>query len=442
MKYLKYIFAALVIFSSIPAFSQVGEADSVYTLQQCIDIAIRNNLDVKKSGLQMDRDRIYWNQARENLIPVLSGDVSRNYNNGRSQDPTSLTYVTQQITYDQYALNSSVVLFNGLNLMNSIKQTSLAYQAGKMDFEQAKNDITLNVITTYLQVLQSEDQESQTETQIEVSKQQVDRLTILNKEGSISPSDLSDVRGQLATNRISLIDAHNAKYAAKLNLMQLMNVPYNKDVKLKRLAADLLPGQYNLTVDQVYANALTGLPLVKAADLRLKSSEKAVSAAKGLYYPSIVLSGGLASNYSSLDSSRYHAQINNNYNYGFGVGLHLPILGNFKTRNNVSLAKINRLEAQYTTETTKIQLKKNVDQAYINMRSAYERYETLTDQVDAYSESFRVAETKFNAGVLTSVDFITVKGNIDRAKLSLIGARYDYFIRVKILDYYQGKLAL
>ncbi|NCD72218.1 TolC family protein [Mucilaginibacter agri] len=442
MKYVKYIFAALVICSSVPAFSQVGEADSVYTLQQCIDIAIRNNLDVKKSGLQMDRDRIYWNQARENLIPTLSGDVSRNINNGRSQDPTTYTYVNQQITYDQYGLNSSVVLFNGLNLMNSIKQTSLAYQAGKMDFEQAKNDITLNVITTYLQVLQSEDQESQTETQIEVSKQQVDRLTVLNKEGSISPSDLSDVRGQLATNKISLIDAHNAKYAAKLNLMQLMNVPYNKDVKLKRLPADLLPGQYSLTVDQVYANALTGLPLVKAADLRLKSAEKAVSASKGLYYPSIVLQGGLASNYSSFDSTRYHTQINNNYSYGFSVGLHLPILGNFKTRNNVSLAKIDRLEAQYTTETTKIQLKKNVDQAYINMRSAYERYQTLTDQVDAYSESFRVAETKFNAGVITSVDFITVKGNIDRAKLSLIGARYDYFIRVKILDYYQGKLAL
>jgi outer membrane protein len=390
----------------------------------------------------MDRDRIYWNQARENLLPQISGDASRSINNGRSLDPTTYTYANQQITNDNYSLNSSLVLLKGLSLMNSIKQTSLAYQAGKLDFQQAKNDITLNVITTYLQALENEDQISLTQTQIELSQQSLDRLNILNKDGSISPSDVTDARGQLATNKLSLIDARNSMYAQKLNLLQLMNVPYNRNVKLKRLSADTLPQEYKLTVDEVYNNALNDYPMVKAADLRLKSTDKEVAAAKGIYYPTLTVGGGLSSYYSSFDNTGYHSQINNNYNYGVNIGLHVPILNFFQTRNNVALAKIDRLNALYTTQTTKIQLKKNVDQAYVNMSLAYERYQTLVEQVDAYTQSFKVAETKFNAGVITSVDYITIRGFMDRANLSLISARYDYFIRIKILDYYQGKLAL
>ncbi len=439
MRYLKYILFALILCSSVPAFSQV---DSLYTLQQCIDIAIKNNLTVKQSELQMDRDRIYWNQARENLLPQVYGDASRSINNGRTLDPASYTYSNQQLTNDNYSLSSSLILLKGLSLINSIKQTSLAYQAGKLDFQQAKNDITLNVITTYLQALENEDQISLTQTQIELSQQSLDRLNILNKDGSISPSDVTDARGQLATNKLSLIDARNSMYAQKLNLLQLMNVPYNRNVKLQRLSADELPAQYKLTVDEVYNNALNDYPMVKAADLRLKSTEKEVAAAKGIYYPTLSVGGALSSYYSSVDNTGYHSQINNNYTYGFNIGLHVPILNFFQTRNNVALAKIDRLNAQYTTQTTKLTLKKNVDQAYVNMSLAYERYQTLVEQVDAYTQSFKVAETKFNAGVITSVDYITIRGFMDRANLSLISARYDYFIRIKILDYYQGKLAL
>lgn len=439
MRYFKYLLFALILCSSVPAFSQT---DSLYTLQQCIDIAVKNNLTVKQTELQMDRDRIYWNQARENLLPQVYGDASRGINNGRSLDPTTYTYANQQITNDNYSLSSSLVLLKGLSLMNSIKQTSLAYQAGKLDFQQAKNDITLNVITTYLQALENEDQISLTQTQIELSQQSLDRLNILNKDGSISPSDVTDARGQLATNKLSLIDARNSMYAQKLNLLQLMNVTYNRNVKLQRLSADEVPAQYKQTVDEVYNNALNDYPMVKAADLRLKSTDKEVAAAKGIYYPTLTVGGALSSYYSSFDNTGYHSQINNNYNYGVNIALHIPILNFFQTRNNVALAKIDRLNALYTTQTTKITLRKNVDQAYINMTLAYERYQTLLEQVDAYTQSFKVAETKFNAGVLTSVDYITFRGFMDRAKLSLISARYDYFIRVKILDYYQGKLAL
>jgi outer membrane protein len=182
--------------------------------------------------------------------------------------------------------------------------------------------------------------------------------------------------------------------------------------------------------------------LVKAADLREQSAAKGLSATKGTLLPSISLSGGLSTNYSSGSSAAFSNQFKNNYSTYGGIGLHIPILSSFRTRNQVALAKIDLQNAKYTAESTKIQLKQSIEQAYVNMTTAYERYQILVDQVTAYTESFRIADVRFTDGDLNSVDYLAAKGNMDRAKTSLINARYDYYIRTKILDYYQGKLAL
>jgi len=437
MRYFKYI----ILLTCLGTKALAQQVDSVLTLQQCIDIAIKNNLTVQKSQLQMEADRIYWQQARENMLPTLNGNIDHTINNGRSQN-ADFTYVNSQITNANYNLNSSLVLFNGLSLVNSIKQTSLAYQAGKMDYQQAKNDISLNVITTYLQVLDNEDQFAQAKTQLDVSNKQLERNEILNKEGNIAPQTLYDLRGTAANDKLNIINSRNAIYAAKLNLLQIMNVPFNKEVKLVRLNAAELPGVYAQTSAQVYSNAINDLALVKAAELRVQSAEKGVKAASGNLFPTLSFNGGLNTQYSSGSRGSYSDQFRGNYSNGLGIGLSIPILNGFQKHNRVSLAKITLQDAKNTNDATKIQLKQSVEQAYINMTSAYERYQVLGDQVAAYTESFRIAEVRFNAGDLNSVDYLVAKGNLDRAKTGLINARYDYFIRTKILDYYQGKLAL
>jgi outer membrane protein len=437
MRYFKYI----LIFTCLCTKAFAQSADSVYTLQQCIDIAIKNNLDVHKSELQMDADRIYWKQARENLLPSFNANVDHTIYNGRSQN-ADLTYVNSQITNANYNLNSSLTLFNGMNLINSIKQSSLAYQAGKMDYQQAKNDISLNVITTYLQVLDNEDLFTQAQNQLEVSLKQTERTEILNKDGNIPPQQMYDLRGQLANDKLNIVNTRSNIYAAKLNLLQIMNVPFNKEVKLARLRADEVPGVYQQSAGEIYNTALSDLALVKAAELRVKSAEKGVAALKGNLFPTLSLNSGISTLYSSGSAGSYGDQFKNNYNTGFGLGLSIPILSGFQRRNKVSLAKIDLQSARYTNDATKIQLKQNVEQAYVNMGAAYERYQILGDQVKAYEESFRIADVRFTDGDLNSVDYLVAKGNLDRAKTGLINARYDYFIRTKILDYYQGKLTL
>jgi outer membrane protein len=473
MQYLKHILLFCFIGYS---FNAIGQDTNTLTLQQALDIAIKSNLTVKQNELTMETDRVNFVQAKENLLPNINADVNHGYSNGHIINTFTNTYVNQSQKSATYSLSGSLNLFSGFSYLNAIKQTSLAYQAGKMDFQQAKDLVTINVITAYLLVLDNQEQLVQLNNQVEVSRRQVERLGILNKEGSIKPSDLSDLQGTLDGNQVNVVNAKNTLETSKLNLLQIMNIPYTKELELQPLNAEELKGAYGTSAQQIYDTALQQLALVKAATLRRESAEKGVIVAKGALLPSITLSGGFSTNYSSADQKSvfvdstvvptgnyintptgkqsvytnqqnytsqnisYADQLKNNYATQVSIGLHIPILNYFQKRNNVSIAKINLLNLKYIEENTKIQLRQNVQQAYLNMTSAYERYQILSDQVKAYKESFRIAEIRFNAGAITSVDFVVAKNNLDGANLNLISARYDYFITSKILDYYQGKL--
>jgi outer membrane protein len=456
-----------------------AQQSNKFTLQQCLAIAINNNLTVKQSGLTMEQDRIALNQAKENVLPSINGNISRQLSQGRGINPVTNTYINQSLTSDNYGLTGNMTLFNGLALQNTIKQASLAYQAGKMDFQSAKDVVTVNIITNYLAILDNEEIVAQSKSQLAVAKETLDRSAALEKQGANKlPSDLYDFKGQYAGSQVNLVNAQNSLAAVKLSLFQLMSIPYPKDAEFEPLNAQELAGQYGISPDQVYTTALQQLSLVKSAALKRQSAEKGLKVYKGLLLPSLSINSGIATNYSSagqksvfVDSTvvptgafvnslsgkqpvystqasyasqriNYLDQFKNNYGTYVTLGLNIPIFTNAVKRNNLALAKINLLNYQYIEENTKVQLRQSIEQAYYNMTAAYNRYQALNEQVKAYTESFRISKVRYDAGVLTSVDYIISKNQLDAANLNLISARYDYFIYSKVLDYYQGKLTL
>jgi len=415
------------------------------TLQECVQTAITNNLDVKQSDLDMQRAGVNWRQSKANLLPNISGQIDHTLNQGRSIDLSSNSYVNQQQTSGSYSLSGNVTLFNGLRLLNTLKSSQYAYEASKMELQWQKDQLMLKVILAYLQVLTSNDLLLQSQKQAEVTQKQVERLEIMNEQGAIKPSDLTDMKGQLGDNKVSLINNQNNLDAARLSLAQLMNVPYNRNLQVERLRADQFDMNYTATTDSIFNIALQQLTIIKAVDLRKKSAEKSVLAARGNLFPSVGLGAGFYTPYSSTsrDSSdrkiEYYDQLSNNYRTYEGVGISIPIFNNFRYRNQISLAKIDLKSAEYTAQTQQISLKQSIERDYFNMTAALNRYQALVDQVAAYAESFRAAEVRFNAGASTSVDYLIAKNNLDRANVNLIIARYDYVLRTKILDYYQGK---
>lgn len=447
------------------------------TLQNCVETAISNNLNVKQSELAAQRAGIGYNQSKTNLLPNLSGNIQQGLNQGRSIDPFTNAYINQQVNATSYSLGGSVVLFNGFALWNTIKQNLLAFQASKLELQQQKDNLTLNVILAYLQILNNEELLNQSKNQALVSQVQVHRSEILNKDGAIAPYQLSDLKGQLSNDSLSIINSKNNLEAAKVALAQYMNVPYLKNATYAPLNAEQLSSFHNNNPDAIYQAALEQLSLVKASILRTKSAAKSVGAARSYLYPTLSLNAFVYTNYSSaaskstfVDSARittndyvnlqngnksyvvinqsdyrtdkisYGNQFKNNYNSAITLGLQIPIFTNWVSRNRIASAKLDLKNAELVEQTTRIQLKQSVEQAFFNTTASYNRFKTLQSQVNFYTESFKATEVKFNAGVGNSVDYTIAKNKLDAANINLISARYDYILRMKILDYYQGKL--
>lgn len=448
------------------------------TLQQCVETALNNNLQVNQSNLQMQSAQVNWQQARANMLPNITGNINYGANQGRSIDPFTNTFINQQLNFSNLNVNGSIPLFSGLQVQNQIKQTNLAYQATKMELQQSKDNLTLNVILNYLQVLNNEDVLSLAKTQLEVTKKQVERLDILNKEGSIAPFTFTDLNGQLASDEVSVVNAENNVQSARLTLSQLMNVAYDASVQLERINVNEALSLYEGTVDKIYEEALVKLGFVKAAELRRQSAEKGIKVARSNYYPTLAFFGGLGTSYSSAaqltsvtgsvevpDDNAYvlvngnksplivkqptfksepfgiGKQYNNNLNTSFGLALQVPIANNFRARNQVKLAKLTFKNTQLVADNTKIQLRQNIEQAFFNMTASYNRYQSFQNQVSALEQSFQAAEVRFENGVINSVEYLQVKNNLDRARINLSVAKYEYVLRTKLLDFYQGKLS-
>jgi outer membrane protein len=456
MRFSKYILIFLFIAGSIYAHAQQPDTSKQLTLAQCLDIAIKNNLQVKQGNASAESSRIDLRQAKENLIPTIAGNASRSLSQGHAINNYTGLYSNQSQTQDFYGLSSGMTLFNGFALQNAIKSASLAYQAGKMNFQAAKDVVTINVITGYLAILDNIEILAASKSQLAVQKENVDRAEVLAKQGANkAASDLTDQQGNYAASQVAVVNAQNNLDASKLSLFQQMNIPYQPDATFQELNAEALKGEYGADPDQVYQTALQQFAAVKAATLIRESADKNVSSLKGVLYPSLTLNGGLSTVYSSsaqrpvkvdtgiaLQNIGYGDQFRNNYSSYVTLGLNIPIFTNGIKRNTLAKAKINALYQRDVEENSKIVLKQNVEQAYYNMMAAYKKYQALTEQVRAYTESYRIYKIRYDAGVLTSVDFILAKNALDAATISQISAKYDYFIESKILDYYQGKLSL
>jgi len=430
----------LFLFLNKTGSAQNNPVNGKISLRQSIETALTNNLDVQQRGIDAQRSKIDWNQARLNLLPSLNANTGTTWAKGRTIDQSTNSYVNSNQNYANYNLGTDVILFRGLYLQNTIKQNALAYEAAQMDWQQQKDNVTISVILAYLQVLNNEDVLELSRQQLTLSKSQVDRLETLNREGAILPSDLSDLKGEYANNQLSIITAQNAIETSKINLCQLMNIPYDKNMQLERIDAAAYATRYEQTPDSIYQVALQEFAMVKAADFRTESSARAVKAARGQLYPTFRANGGVGTTYTSLNTiDSYKSQLNHNRGSFFGIGLDIPIFNSFFARNRVKLAKLTLKNNELQAQTTKTQLQQNIEQAYANMTAAADRYKVLLDQVNAYTESFRAAEIRFNAGVGTSIDYLLKKNALDRSNINVITAKYDYVLRTKILDYYQGK---
>ncbi|MFY0602603.1 MAG: TolC family protein [Flavobacteriaceae bacterium] len=457
---------------SLMVFSQ-NQPNKFYALEDCIKIALENNLNLQSAKFIEKSAKINYKQSKSNLIPSLNGGYSLGVNNGRSVDPFTNDFIEQRLVFSSANLSLDATVFNGFRLLNSIKQSKLNAKAATLEVEQEKQNLILNVTLAYLQVLNNRDVLILNKKRIQATNKQLKIQKDLYDQGIENPADYTDLLGQKSLDETNILSAQITLNNSKLELLRLMNLTENINLNTKDILLNV--DKYKFTSEEVYNDALESLATFQAREFRVEAAKKGVSIAKSQYIPEISLFGRLNTNYSSaaemftetgssivetgdfitIDNQNipvqtnqksfsaqqinYASQFENNLNSVIGVSLRIPFFNGFRAKNNVALERVKVEESLIELERTQLEIKNTIKQIHFDMEAAFARYKSLENLVIAYKKSFEVNNVRFNNGVSNFLAYITSKNNLENAKVNLSNAKYAYFLRVKILEYYRGK---
>jgi len=441
----------VLIFFSLSAIAQT---DTALTLQQCIDHALKNNINIKQQQLNADVGKASYVQSKAQILPSLNGSASHDYSYGKRFDGSTGKYADKQTLSENFNLSSSVTLFSGLQNYNRIKQEEYSYQAGKQDVEKMRNDIALNVATAFLQILFSEELLSNAKQQHDITRQQVERIKAMVEIGARAKGDLLDMEAQLASDEVSISTSQNNLDLSYLTLVQLLDLDFNNKFRISKPQLPD-PGDNILAISpaSIYTTALSSQPGIKSVLLQQKSSEKALNVAKGGISPRLSLNGNIGSRYSELNTKPvdildpfgpqmilpFSDQLDQFTYKSVGLSLQVPLFNGLQTKTNINRAKISSLNAAYNVELVQDQLRKTIEQAYADASGALKSYKASQRSVEAMEEATKYAEDKFNVGSVSALDFNDMKNRLNKAKSDLLQAKYNYIFKSKVLDFYMGK---
>lgn len=428
------IILALAFGSRIPLLAQ---QDSVWTLEGCINYSLKQNIQVRKSELSNQTSTLYAEQARAQRLPSLNGSVNQNFNWSRSTVTGSSAL--QGTNGSNYSLNSGVTLFNYSRLTNLIKQADLQIESGNYTLETTKESISLNILNAYLQVLFAEEQVNNSRKQIESTSSQLflagERLNLK----AISQADYAQVKSQLASEKLTVANSESQLAMAKVNLMQLMELPVTPDFKIANPdLGDSLNQNIIPDVASVYEASLRIRPQIKNAAVNKQIAAIDEDIARAGYYPVLSASAGLGSSFSSIQSDNYFNQINNGIRPTAGLSLSIPIYQRKQVKTSVAVSKINYENAGLSETDTRNQLRKSIEQACQDVVSAQTEYEASLEKYKATMEASALSDEKFKQGMINSVDYLVSKTNLIVAESQFLQSKYNLIFSYKVLDFYNG----
>ncbi|UCS91901.1 TolC family protein [Echinicola marina] len=435
-----FITLTVIVFNVLDAWSQ-GNVSNL-SLEECVQIGLENNLELQRSVLNQENNQANLMEAKGQRYPSLSMTSSYNYSWGRALDNVTNDYLpSSSFGSAGFSVRSNVSLFSGGRINNSINQAAVDLETGELNVEATKNNITLNIVNLFVNVVFAKEQVNVAKSQLEVTSNQLERTRKLVEVGALPISDQYDLEAQNATSNMELTNAQNNLRLAKLNLMQAIQIPYEEefDVSVPDLEAEnYLIGEHS--VNEVYAIALALMPEVKAAQLGIESAEYGVKMAKGAYYPTLGFGANASTNFNELykDVVPFWEQFDGNLSEVIGVNLNIPIFSNLSNKANLQRAKVQKKLSKINVKEVQNRLRQDIETAYTNALSAKQSYESSLLRVSSLNEAFRMAQKRFEVGMINAVDFQVAQNNLFNAQADLLQAKYQYIFSVKVLDFYVG----
>jgi outer membrane protein len=410
-----------------------------WSLKDCIDYAKENNLGIKQQDINAEYKGNLYKQKKFERIPSLNGNVG--YEIGFGRVLVDYDYVDKTTQSGNLSISSSVPIFNGFSLQNSIKQNKSDWMAARNELEAAKNDLALNITSYYLQVLFDKELLSVAQEQYNVAKEQVENTKKLVDAGRVAEGNLLEIKSQAAREALTATQMSNNLSLSLLNLAQALDLENTDsfDIVVPELP-DLQKEE--LTVPSALFNtAVEIMPQIEASQYDLESARYAYLAAKGRLYPSLSLSTGWRTNVYKIEGSKdfdFGQQFRDKASEYVGLTLRIPIIDRLSARSNVKNTKLSILDAQNELEKKKQALRKEIQKAYTDAKASFQKFTSAQTAVESYEESLRYTEKKYAVGLVSPVDYSVARTDYLKAQSDFLQAKYEYVLRTKILDFYTG----
>jgi len=434
-------FVLLFLFPGSIAFSQ-----EMWTLDRCIAHAYENNIQLKQKELTINLAENSLLQSQLELLPDAGLGASQTFRFGRSVDPLTYDFTTENSKGSSFYGSTGLDLFKGFRSINTIKRDKLNLSIILEDFEKAKNDLALNIARFYLQILFNKELQDIAQQQVEVTKLQVQNTQKLVDAGVLPGGDILEIQAQQATEELNLVNTRNQLRLSLLDLAQLLDLEDVDSFDISQPGFESVEvGDFPGSEDEIYESALMIMPQVKSAELFVQYYERDLAISKGWLSPSLTLNASWGSGYSdrildyeSGNIMAFRDQLEFASTASLGINLHVPLFNNWSGQTDIKNKKIALLNSSYQLELIKNKLRKEIQQAMADARAALENYRATEKTLVSLTEAFRYTEQKYSAGALTSLDYNMAKNNMTKAQSDLLQAKYNYIFNVRILDFYRG----
>ncbi len=456
-------------------FAQTDKWD----LQRCVDYAVQHNISVKQSDVQARITALQTQLARGAIIPTLGFNTSAGYQFGRTVNPATNQFINQQIFFQNYSLQTGVTLFNWFNLKNQVKAAEFSEEASRLDVSRVKNDVSLNVVAAYLQLLLSMEQINiarlqigLTDSQFVLTRKQVDA-------GSMPELNAAQLESQLGTDSSTYITAVSTMQQNRLQLIALLNLDARVPFEASIPDADKipLPRLSELEPDVLYQIASSTQSLQQVDSLRIVANKYSIKSNRGAMYPTLSLFGSINTRYSNafetpissfqgfradtiaaakvngtdypvvaqtpvynttINKVSYWSQVSNvQLGQSISIQLNVPIFNGKQLRVNYERAKLNFESAKLQLALDDQTLQQNIYTARANAEASIQKF-SANQKAAGYAEyANELSRKRYEIGILSTSDYLIVQNNLATARFNLAASRYDYIFRIKLLEYYR-----
>ena len=421
-------------------------AQKKWTLQDCIDYAMENNITLKKSQLQKQSASEDLKGAKAALLPTLSASTNQSVGYQPWKD-TGMSYVTNgtvntkvdKTSYNgSYSLSGQWTVWNGNRNINTIRLDELSEQQAELSAQETANSIQERIAQLFAQILYLDENVKVNEQMLETSQKNEERGREMVEVGKMSKADLAQLSAQRANDEYSIVEAKSQLMNYKLQMKQLLEItdetPF--DVAIPEIGDELILAEIP-SLQSVYEAALLSRPEIERLQLSVKSSDVSVSIAKAGWMPNVNLTGGVSTSTNSLSGSGWGSQFKSNVNTQLGVGVSVPIYDGRSTKTAVNKAKIQQLQAQLNLQDQQKTLYTDIQQYWLNAMTNQQKYKAATSSVESAKQSYDLLSEQFRLGLKNIVELMTGKDNLLSAQQNQLQSKYLALYNQQMLDFYQ-----